>query len=178
MSLARTILLVVSGYELSLQAREIAERHHYYNIARKYCDEVGKPLLRIGIKRSPLEPPNGDYTLDIDPIVLSLPGGVLGDERSMPFANKQFGVSFNEHTLEHLHNIEDVKAAISECCRVADHAILLAPSPYSIIGLLHPDHKLRMWFKNNNKIVVSQIRGSISQAIVISNPWELAIERS
>ena len=143
-------------YEGAIQLSEINERFSYWNWAREYCNKSGKQLLRIGMKRGPFEPPNGDATLDIDPTIQDIPGGVLGDERFMPFTDKQFGVCFNEHTLEHLNTPDDVELAVNECRRVADYAVLLCPSPYSIYGTLFcPGHRLRLWFDNkNNKIVV------------------------
>ena len=71
--------LVISGillWEVPIQLHELFERHRLYRKARNYCDRVHKPLLRIGMRRSPLEPPNGDTTLDIEPSVTELPGGV------------------------------------------------------------------------------------------------------
>lgn len=172
----KVLAIGLVSYEGAIQAQEVAERKEYWQVARAYCDQIGKPLLRIGIRRSFLEPPNGDITLDIDPAVLSIPGGLQGDERDMPFGDREFGVCFNEHTLEHLHYPEDVALAVRECCRVADHAVLLAPSPHSIIGFLHPDHNLRLWFNKNNHIVVEQLRiprqdpRGFAQAIV--TPWD------
>lgn len=149
------LLAGVLSYELVLQSVELQERWDWYRWSRYYCNLVKKPLLRIGVRRSRLEPPNGDVTLDIDPEVLSIPGGVHGDERGMPFSNKQFGVCFNEHTLEHLHTVDDVRRAIHECVRVAEVAVLLCPSPYSIWGtFLCNTHYLRLWF-DGNQIVVS-----------------------
>lgn len=136
-------------YELSRQAPEFAERHQAWAASQAYCRRVGKPLLRIGIRRSPLEPPNGDQTLDIDPIILDVPGGVLGDERLQPFGDGQFGVCFNEHTMEHMHDPADVAAAVSECLRVADVAVFLFPSPRSIVARLHPTHHLRLYATDN-----------------------------
>jgi hypothetical protein len=158
MGIGWAVIKALAIYEGITQAREISERFNFYRWAREYCDEVGKPLLRIGMKRSPFEPPNGDYTLDIDPRVEDLTDtiGVLGDERFMPFEDKKFGVSFNEHTLEHLHSVEDVELAVNECRRVADYAVLLAPSPYSIYAnFFCPSHRLRLWF-NGNKILVRE----------------------
>lgn len=153
---ALAVLGTAVVYEGSIQVSEHAERYHYWEVARAYCDLVGKPLLRIGIKRSYFEPPNGDITIDIDLKVLDIPGGVHGDERFMPFADKQFGACFNEHTLEHLHTAEDVEMAVNECARVADVAFLLAPSPYSIwANLFNPTHNLRLWMDpRNNRILV------------------------
>jgi hypothetical protein len=140
----------ILAYEASIHISETAERHSTYRMAREYCDSVNKPLLRIGVRRGILEPPMGDVTLDIDPIIESFPGGVLGDERSMPFSNKQFGACFNENTLEHLEEPEDVELAVNECVRVADMTVLLAPSPYGIYATLFcPTHNLRLWFEGD-----------------------------
>ena len=150
-------------YEGLIQLRESIERHNHWNMSREYSDEVGKPLLRIGMRKSFLEPPNGDYTIDIDPLVKEIEGGIWADERCIPFGDKQFGVCFNEHTLEHLHNPQDVQDAVNECVRVADKAVFLAPSPYSIIANLHPTHFLRLWVDPiNNKIRVERNRYRIS----------------
>lgn len=143
------ILAGILTYEGLVHVTESAERHSSYRWARNYCDEVGKPLLRIGIRRGIFEPPMGDVTLDIDPEIEKFPGGVLGDERYMPFEDKEFGVCFNEHTLEHLETPEDVELAVNECIRVADVAILLAPSPYGLYAnFLCPTHNLRLWFED------------------------------
>lgn len=156
MHLLAKLLIGAVAWEGAIQTKETLERHHYWNWARQYCNEVGKPLLRIGMKRSFLEPPNGDITLDLDPAVERIGGGVQGDVRAMPFDDKSMGVSFCQHILEHLRTPEDVEAAISECARVADKTVLLCPSPYSIYASLFcPTHHLRLWFdKTRNKIVV------------------------
>lgn len=137
------------AYEGIIALSESAERHSTYRMAREYCDSVNKPLLRIGVRRGITEPPMGDVTIDIDPIIESFPGGVLGDERDMPFEDKEFGACFNEHTLEHLENPEDVELAVNECVRVADLTVLLAPSPYGIYATFFcPTHNLRIWFED------------------------------
>lgn len=152
MGLAATLI----RYELMLQAREIMERRRRYQQCRAYCDSVDKPLLQIGVRTSPLNPPYADTTLDIDPVVLRVPGGVQGDERDMPFEDKEFGACINSHTLEHLHSAEDVELALNESVRVADMAVFLAPSPYSFIAnFLCPNHHLRLYMdQQNNRIVV------------------------
>ncbi len=158
-----TVIKLLALYEVGLSVRGTLERHNYYNEAREYCNQIGKSLLRVGMRRLPWEPPNGDVTIDIDPEVLNLEGGVLGDERDMPFKDKEFGVAFNEHTLEHLYSPEDVEQAVNECTRVADKAIFLAPSPYSIAGnLFNPTHHLRLWFdQTNNRILVKENKYNI-----------------
>jgi hypothetical protein len=149
---------VAAVYEVVCFIAETKEKHDYFNLARDYCRSVNKPLLRIGMQRAPWEPPNGDVTLDIDPIVKYIPGGVWGDERNMPFNDKQFGICFNEHTLEHLQSAEDVELAVNECVRVADKAIFLVPSPYRIsTTLFEPGHLLRLWLDpQTNTIKVTQ----------------------
>lgn len=163
------ILGFLVRYELMIQIAETGERHHYWKLARQYCDSVNKPLLRIGMRRSILEPPNGDVTLDLDPEVLKIQGGILGDERRMPFRDKQFGVSFNEHTIEHLPNPQDVDMAVKECVRVADVAIILAPSPYSIYAnLFCPTHYLRTWLspkRNEIEVVANRLRTGLGARI-------------
>lgn len=133
-------LAIVAGlvglYEAGVQLPEYQDRHEGFAAARAYCRSVGKKLLRIGVHRGLLEPPNGDITLDLDPSVTDPSKGVvLGDERNMVmFADRQFGVAFNEHTLEHLFTAEDVRRAVTECLRVADYAIFLFPSRNSLVG--------------------------------------------
>ena len=149
-----TALLLAGVYELGVTAHEIAERHAHWKLSREYCDEVQKPLLCIGMRRGFTEPPNGDVTLDLDPAVQDVEGGVWGDERDMPFATKEFGVCFNEHTLEHLRTVEDVQLAVNECVRVADRAVFLTPSPYSIhASLFCPHHNLRIWLDQDSNII-------------------------
>jgi hypothetical protein len=155
-----TIIGSLIAWETATSIGSIYERHKLYNQAVQESERSGKPILRIGMRRSFIEPPNGDYTLDIDPAVLKLDGGVQGDERDMPFEDKQFSVAFNEHTLEHLYKAEDVQKAVNECVRVADHAYIICPSPNSIISnMFNPTHHLRLWFdQENNTIKVTENR--------------------
>lgn len=155
-----TIAKLALAYQGGVNIRGIIERHIYWNQARAYADSVGKPLLVVGIKRFPWQPANGDITLDIDPVVETIPGGVWADERDMPFANHTFGAVYNAHTLEHLGNAEDVEIAVNECLRVADRAIFLCPGPYDFMSnLLCPSHHLRLWFdQTNNRIKVTDNR--------------------
>ncbi len=125
---------VAAAYAAVVHLPEYTDRHTAFEEARAYCRLVGKPLLRIGVNRSSLEPPNGDVTLDLDPSVEDPQGEVvLGDERNMRmFVDGQFGVCFNEHTLEHLGTPLDVALAVNECLRVADYAMFLFPSRWSL----------------------------------------------
>lgn len=169
----KTLLGLWAGYEGGIGIRNIIERHTYYKEAREYCDMIGKPMLRIGMRKYFWEPPDADVTVDIDHEVESTIGGVCADERSLPFANKEFGVCINQHTLEHLSNIEDAEQAINESFRVADIAVLLTPSPYSVFtNIFNPHHNLRLYFDHiNNTIRIEENRyniKSVGQAMVLT----------
>ena len=163
-------------YEGGIGIRNIIERHTYYKEAREYCDKVGKPMLRIGMRNSFWEPPDADVTVDIAPEVKAIAGGVCADERNLPFQDKEFGVCINQHTLEHLSSVEDAEQAINESVRVADIAVLLTPSPYSLFtNVFNPHHNLRLYFDRiNNTIRIEENRyniksiGSIGQAMLVT----------
>lgn len=173
---------MVMLYEAFVQAVETGERWRWHKWAREYADSVGKGILRIGMKRGIFEPPNGDVTLDIDPKVIEVPGGVWGDERAMPFADRAFGVCFNEHTLEHLRSLESVAQAVSECARVADYAVLLVPGDWSITNKMHPDHWLDLLLGDSRGIFVHERTrrggpGSIGQALLVEHRNAPAVMR-
>ena len=156
MGIGWKIIKMIGIYEATLGLKENNERLKLYKYARQYCDEVNKPLLVIGIQRHFWEPPNGDVTIDADPLVNDIEGGVWADEREIPFADKYFGAVYNAHTLEHLPTVYDVELAVSESVRVADKVFFLCPSAYGIYSTLFcPAHKLRIWFDQiNNEIRV------------------------
>ncbi len=156
------MILALLGIWLGMEAgaglRNEIERHTFYREARDYCDSVGKPLLRVGMRRYFWEPPDADCTVDINPDVTKTHGGVLADEREMPFEDKQFGVCLNQHTLEHLSSPAEVEQAVGECVRVAEITVLLTPSPYSIVSnVFNPEHKVRLHYDSiNNRIRVER----------------------
>ena len=182
----------VVTYQLIITLSQIIERHMYYKQARDYCDQVGKPLLCVGMKQLPWHAPDGDVTVDVDPGVLRRPGGVIADERDMPFADKQFGFCYNGHTLEHMGSAENVELAVNECLRVSDKAVFLTPSPADIMSaVLHPGHHIQLWYdKANNKIKVAPNKWrtgfgfsrddsvKIGQAIVFNNDDLVEIEKT
>ena len=152
-------------YEVIVQANETEERHTLYKWSRDYCNSVEKQLLQVGMRRHWFNPPEGDVTLDIDPAVLSVKGGVVGDVRNMSmFGDKEFGTVICSHVLEHLHSVDDIELAISESVRVADRSVFIAPSPYSIMAMLHPQHRFRLWFSDNT-IKVLPNEWSIGQSM-------------
>lgn len=183
--LAKTLLVALGGavlWETGVQVKEHVERHDWYNWSREYCDSVGKPLLTVGLQRGTYNPPNGDSVIDVDPEVLDVSGGVLASVTALPFPDKKFGIAYNSHVLEHLSSPEDIEAAIAECRRVADYAVLLAPSPYSIMAnLFCPSHNYRLWMDSkNNKVVVKpsswqtgigvNYGGAVKQTMFTYNP--------
>lgn len=169
---AKLIALGLAAYEGTLQLQETSERHEYWNLGRNYANQVGKPMLQIGRRIRPWEPPLADVVLDLDERVLDSPEGVIADERAIPFPDHYFGACYNSHTLEHLNSAEDIQQAINECCRVADYAIFLCPSPYGIISILKPEHKFRLLFKENNEIIAKRMRRSLQVGQVIVAPWD------
>jgi len=79
-------------------------------------------------------------------------------ENELPFADKQFSVSYASHILEHLGNWQ---LALEEACRVADFAVIVLPHPLSPWGKLSPAHKqhfsrsdIEQMGKNHNNVVV------------------------
>lgn len=56
----------------------------------------------------------------------------------LPFADKQFGVAYCSHVLEHLDNWE---FCLREMVRVADYVVVVLPDPVYFSGWLAPDHK-------------------------------------
>ena len=170
----KTLLGLWVGYEGGIGVRNIIERHTYYKEAREYCDRIGKPMLRIGMRKYFWEPPDADVTVDINPEVRTIAGGICADERNLPFANKEFAACINQHTLEHLSSIGDIEKAVNECVRVADIAVLLTPSPYSLFtNVFNPHHNLRLYFdqvKNTIRVEenIYNIK-SIGQVMVVKD---------
>lgn len=157
MSFGWTLAKLALAYQVGVTTREIHERHKYWRQARDYADYVGKPLLVVGMKRHAWEPSNGDVTIDLDPAVAQIEGGLVADERQIPFNDKTFGAVYNAHTLEHLATAEDVELAVNECVRVAERAVFLCPDPLNFVShMLCPSHNLRLWFdQTNNRITVT-----------------------
>lgn len=166
--LALWLGLGVAGYQAGIVAAQYGARHRWFLASRDYCRKVGKPLLRIGIRRSPWEPPNGDMTLDIDPIILQVPGGVLGDVRNMVmFRDRQLGVCFIEHVLEHLYTPADVQLAVNEALRVADYVVILFPQADNISAYLDPTHRLLLHRVHGGLMACSIAHPDQCQAVVI-----------
>ena len=76
--------------------------------------------------------------IDIDPD--GLPNFIQLDvEREpLPFADKQFGVAYGSHVLEHLDNWQ---FCLDEMVRVADYVVIVLPDPQYFSGWLDLEHK-------------------------------------
>ena len=57
---------------------------------------------------------------------------------SLPFSDKQFGVAFLSHVLEHLGNW---RFALNEARRVSDYVVVVLPHPAYFSGWLAPEHR-------------------------------------
>lgn len=71
------------------------------------------------------------------------------EDASLPFADKQFDVALSSHSLEHVSNWE---AALTEWSRIADHLVIVLPSPFSINSYFNPLHKQHFSFADMDYI--------------------------
>ena len=71
------------------------------------------------------------------------------EEAHLPFYDREFGVAFASHVLEHLENWE---LALTEWNRVADWVIVVVPHPLSLTGRIHLDHKQFFGFEDKAEI--------------------------
>jgi len=105
----------------------------------------GKGIINLGcgphrtfmaqaIAESPEVQVNIDAALDGMPRFLQLDL----ETEPLPFGDKQFGVAFLSHILEHL---DDWQFALDEACRVADYVVVVLPHPAYFSGWLAPEHK-------------------------------------
>ncbi len=156
------VLGICSGigvWQLTVWFGEVRNKRQQYQAARAYAQARNKPLLVVGgpwgnkpwrrILNMPAHA-NGDVCLDIDPKAIGgCDNGVVATVIQMPFGDKRFGAVFSSHVLEHLPNIKDARAALSELSRVAESAFLVYPSRRSIIGWVMPGHHLWLWQRGN-----------------------------
>ncbi len=67
----------------------------------------------------------------------------------LPFADKQFGVAFLSHVLEHLDNWQ---FAVEEASRVADYVVIVLPHPAYFSGQFLLEHKQHFSVDDINEI--------------------------
>lgn len=105
----------------------------------------GKGIINLGcgpnrtfiaqvIAESPEVLVNVDVALDGMPRFLQLDI----ETEPLPFADKEFGVAYLSHVLEHLDNWQ---FTLAEASRVADYVVVVLPHPGYFSGWLAPEHK-------------------------------------
>lgn len=94
--------------------------------------------------------PEVAVNIDIEPD--GLPNFIQLDAQRepLPFADKQFGVAYCSHVLEHLDNWQ---FALNEMLRVADYVIIVLPDPRSFSGWIDPEHKQHFSTDDINQII-------------------------
>lgn len=88
--------------------------------------------------------------IDIDPD--GLPNFIQLDVESdpLPFPDKQFGVAYCSHVLEHLDNWQ---FCLDEMVRVADYVVIVLPDPSYFSGWIDPEHKQHFSTDNIERIL-------------------------
>lgn len=121
--------------------------------ARKMSDELGKPMLNVGAGtagsslRAKLLGSQlvGDVNLDISASGATPHGRnrvSFGDIQDLPFEDKQFGVAYSSHVLEH---VDRPGQALQELDRVADKVVAVVPKWWAPHAWLYNDHQ---WYVN------------------------------
>lgn len=145
-------------YFLAVRAAQYMERGLSARNARSLADNLGKPLLNAGCGGEAWHFSADGISLkcdvNMDIVPRNVPNFVLGDVQDMyMFSDKQFGVAFCSHTLEH---VNDPQRAIQELHRVADHVIILTPGWWDVATYFNPDHK---WVLRGDKWESLQKKG-------------------
>jgi len=153
-------LAILAIYEGFQQLREIGERLEAYREAEAYARSRGKPMLIVGMPRSPWthgkgKKEYGDVVIDIDPLVVNIINGVgvRADVRWIPYPDKFFSAGYCSHTLEHLKTKEDALMALRELNRVAERIWIVGPSKASILAWIHGEHRLWVQVENGEVII-------------------------
>jgi len=133
-------LAIFGMHQLIVNGCEDKMRQMYWRKAYEIARGKGKPMLVIGNPKG--RHGCGDVTIDISPTG-ECPVEFRADVRDLGmFQDKQFGSVFCSHVLEHLPSVGDVNRALSEINRISEYAVVLFPTPASVIGWIHPDHSL------------------------------------
>jgi len=123
--------------------RQQSVKREAFKYAQSIAGKKGIINLGSGQGRSSLarlfaSSPEVKVNIDITPN--GVPGFRLYDLNKVPypFKDKEFGVVFASHLIEHLDNWYE---AVKEMVRIADHVVIVLPHPLSPTGLLDPLHK-------------------------------------
>jgi len=138
------------------QTYEIHQRRVVFNEARRWCDQVGKPLLVIGAPKLGFNHPCGDVTIDLSPNIISTCPYEIADVREIPYPAGEFGAAYISHVLEHLPTVDDAYLALSELHRVADKVFVVSPHKTSVAAWLMPHHHLWVTEKEDGEFVIQQ----------------------
>lgn len=131
------ILIIIPANIAWSYINEHLEKKCMLNIAKQLAGN--KPIINIGSKFTEF----GDVNVDVNGSLEKKYAYVKNFEYGniynlLKFGDKEFGCAFISHVLEHL---EDPDRALEEVKRIADHVVVLLPSPLALPNLLHPDHK-------------------------------------
>jgi len=150
---------------VSIYAFDKVDRQLRYNEAYNISRDLGKPLLVIGGPHGSCFykligfPAHGfgDVCYDISmEACKGAPRIVIGDIRTMPFTDNEFGVAYCSHVLEQLPTHEDCEVAIAEMQRVADRVIIASRTRLWIGNWM--DSQLRRWIDQdeNGEIYIQE----------------------
>ena len=137
------LVCATGNYVLRDLGHQTIARFSAFNRAKEL--EGGKGIINIGagphrtyqaqlIAEDPGVLSNIDIALDGMPHFMRLDV----ERNPLPFADKQFGVSFASHVLEHLDNWQ---FTLREMVRVADYVVIVLPHPIYFSGWLIPAHR-------------------------------------
>ena len=134
-------------YDVIIRPAKVAKK------ARQISDKLGKPMLNVGAgtDKSSLRAKMlgsqlvGDINVDISASEATPHGPnrvSFGDVQSLPFKDKQFGVAYSSHVLEHVDHPDQ---ALKELDRVADKVMAVVPKWWAPHTWLYNDHQ---WYVN------------------------------
>lgn len=160
-------LALFGAWQAAVQLGQVAERQLNYRAAEAEARRRGKPLLVVGgpLGSNPLRRllplpahPCGNTCFDLDPAACRhCRRSVQGDVRDLSmFRDRQFGVAFVSHVLEHMPTIEGLNRAVVELARVADVVYVVGPRKASLIAWLIPSHHL--WVRVEDGLVIAEQR--------------------
>jgi len=139
-------------YFAAAESNQIEQKNRAFQQAKALCGEKGIINLGCGpykheIAHCMASDVNVVCNVDMHSDGDGMPNYQQVNLESMPypFTDKQFGVSFASHILEHLENWEE---ALMEMRRISDHVVLVLPHPLYIANHVHPYHKQHFGFED------------------------------
>ncbi len=179
---AKVLVFALVTHQGYAMVRQYSESHDKYNTAVKLSQKADKPLLVVGgpygsngFRRmfSIANHGYGDTCVDLDPRACT--GSkrfVQADIRSLPFSNKEFGVAYCSHVLEHMPNVPDLQKAYSELKRVADAVFICVPRRDTLLAWLAPDHHLWVKELNDHELWVEDRQTKGQYLVTTKGIWE------